>query len=163
MTFDARERNDLIARYAAGPQKLRAAVARVPEGALTWRPAPGRWSAHEVVCHCADSETHAALRIRRFAVEREPVIVGYDQDAWALALDYHAHPLESALLTVEAVRANTVPLLRRLPDEIWKRMGRHTEAGAYGAEDWLRTYAEHVEKHARQIEGNLERWHASQG
>jgi hypothetical protein len=160
MALEARERDELIARYAAGPEKLRAALAKVPAEAIQWRPGPGRWTVHEVVCHCADSETNAALRIRYLAVEKEPVIMGYDQDAWAAQLDYHAHPLPLALATVEAVRANTVPLLRRLPEAAWARVGRHTESGTYGSEDWLRSYAEHLEKHSRQIERNLEAWRA---
>lgn len=161
MALEARERDELIARYAAGPEKLRAALGKVPAEAIQWRPGPGRWTVHEVVCHCADSETNAALRIRYLTVEKEPVIMGYDQDAWAAQLDYHAHPLPLALATVEAVRANTVPLLRRLPEAAWARVGRHTESGAYGSEDWLRGYAEHLEKHSRQIERNLEAWRAT--
>jgi hypothetical protein len=160
MALEVKERDALIARYAAGPDLLRAALAKVPREALQWRPGPGRWSAHEVVCHCADSEANAALRIRYLAVEKDPLIVGYDQDAWAVALDYHAQPLEPALQTVVAVRANTAPLLRRLPETAWARVGRHTESGRYGAEDWLRSYADHLEKHSRQIERNLEAWHA---
>src|SRR6266571_2886068 len=112
MALEAKERDDLIGRYAAGPDRL---------------------------------------------------IVGYDQDAWAARLDYHAHPLPAALATVDAVRANTAPLLRRLPEAAWARVGRHTESGSYGAEDWLRSYAEHLEKHSRQIERNLELWRAGRG
>jgi len=85
-------------------------------------------------------------------------VLGYDQDEWARVLDYHAHPLEPALLTVDAVRANTVPLLRRLDASMWVREGRHTESGRYTVLDWLRTYGDHVEKHARQIERNVEAW-----
>jgi hypothetical protein len=91
-------------------------------------------------------------------VEKDPVIVGYDQAAWAVGLDYHAHPLEPALATVAAVRGNTAVLLRRLADAAWLREGRHTESGRYTADDWLRTYAEHLEIHARQIEANLTEW-----
>ncbi|MBI2014254.1 MAG: DinB family protein, partial [Candidatus Rokubacteria bacterium] len=75
--------------------------------------------------------------------------------------DYHAHPLEPALATVEAVRANTTALIRRLPDEARRRVGRHTESGRYTAEDWLGIYAEHLEGHARQIEQNVAAWRAA--
>ena len=152
------ERERLIEQYAAGPARLGAALARVPAEALKWRPAPREWSAHEIVCHCADSEMNAAARIRYLTAESSAVILGYDQEAWAVTLDYHAHPLEPALATVDAVRANTVALLRRLPEEAWSRVGRHTESGRYGAEDWLRIYAEHLEIHARQIEAALAAW-----
>lgn len=158
MTMSADSRRKLIDQYAAGPARLRAAFESVPAEARKWRPAEGKWSAHEVVVHCADSETNASLRIRYLAAEKEPLIVGYDQEEWARALDYHAHPAEAALLTVEAVRGHTVPLLLRLPEAAWRKQGRHTESGAYTAENWLEIYAAHVENHARQIEKNLEAW-----
>ena len=161
MPLTTAERDALIQRYADGPRRLRAAFGAVPAEARQWRPKPGEWSAHEVVCHCADSETQAASRIRILASEKEPLIPGYDQDAWARDFDYHRHPVDLALATVDAVRANTAALLRRLPETAWSRVGRHTESGRYAAEDWLRIYAEHLEIHARQIEANLAAWQAA--
>ncbi len=158
MTMTAAERDELIERYARGPARLREAFEKVPAEARQWRPQPGKWSAHEVVVHCADSETNASLRIRYLAAEKEPLIVGYDQEQWARTFEYHQHPADVALATVEAVRGNTVPLLRRLPEAAWTREGRHTESGRYTGEDWLKIYAAHVENHARQIERNLEAW-----
>ena len=152
------ERESCIKRYEEGPALLAAALADTPREALQWRPAPGKWSIHEVIVHCADSETNSHMRIRYLVAENSPTIVGYDQDRWAAAVDYHAHPLAPAMAAVTAVRANTVPLLRRMSEQDWAKMGRHTESGAYGAEDWLRTYAEHLEVHTRQIRRNLEAW-----
>jgi hypothetical protein len=160
MALAKSERDDLIRRYEGGAAKLRAAWERVPAEARKWRPAEGKWSAHEVVCHAADSETNAHARIRFLAAEPSPVILGYDQAHWAEALDYHTLPVEPAMATVEAVRANTVPLLRRMPEDAWARKGTHTESGAYTAEDWLRIYADHLDKHAGQIDRNLEAWKA---
>ena len=161
MTPDARA--SLIARYADGPRLLKEALTTVPADAVQWRPAPTEWSAHEVVVHCADSETQAASRIRVVACEKEPVIQGYDQERWAREFDYHAHPLDVALATVVAVRANTAALLRRLPEAVWARVGRHTESGRYTAEDWLSIYAEHLEVHARQIADNVAAWRKRRG
>jgi hypothetical protein len=160
MALSRSERESLIQRYADGPARLKAALATVPPAALTWRPAPKEWSAHEIVCHCADSETNAYARIRYLMAERDPVLVGYDQDQWAMTSDYHSLPLEPALATVEAVRGSTAALIRRLPEEAWTRAGRHTESGRYTAEDWLKIYAGHLEDHARQIEKNVEQWRA---
>ena len=145
------------------PLSWRGPLAETAREALQWRPAPGKWSAHEVIVHCADSETNSHMRIRYLVAEPDPTIVGYDQDRWAGAMDYHAHPLAPAMATVAAVRANTVPLLRRMTAEEWARRGRHTESGAYGAEDWLRIYAEHLEIHTRQIRRNLEAWRKQAG
>ena len=160
--MDSAEREQLIRQYADGPRRLREALAKVPEAARKWRPAPGEWSAHEVVVHCADSETNSFARIRFVAAEKEAVIQGYDQEAWARIFDYHALPLDTALAVVDAVRASTAALVRTLPEEAWKRTGRHTESGPYGAEDWLKIYADHLEGHAQQIENNLTAWRATQ-
>lgn len=152
--------DDLIRRYSEGPSLLRQKLSSVPADALKWRPAPGKWSIHEIVVHCADSETNAHMRLRYLLAESEPLIVGYDQDRWARILDYHSLPIEPAMATVEAVRANTVPLLRNLPESAWNRTGRHTEHPSYGAEKWMEIYAEHLEVHARQIDRNLAAWKA---
>ena len=162
MGHSAEERDALIRRYAEGPGRLRAALERIPREAVKWRPGPDRWSAHEVVVHCADSETNAAARIRFLLCEENPLVLGYDQARWAKLLDYHSLPLEPALAAVEAVRAHTTFLLRRVAPEGWERTGRHTESGSYSADRWLEVYAEHLEKHARQIDRNLEAWRAEE-
>jgi hypothetical protein len=156
------ERDERIRRYEHGPAKLKAALGRVPPQAMKWRPAEGKWSIHEVVCHCGDAETNAALRLRYLIAEEKPVIVGYDQERWARTLDYHAAPLEPALASVEAVRANTAALLRRLPESAWAAVGTHTESGRYTTDDWLNIYADHLEKHAGQIDRNLAAWKEAQ-
>jgi hypothetical protein len=161
MAMSREEREALVEQYARGPVRIREALARVPREALQWRPAPGTWSVHEVVVHCADSETNAALRIRYLLAEPEPLIVGYDQDAWARLFDYHAQPLEASLAVAAAARDRTVPLLRAMTDADWSKQGRHTESGPYTALDWLRVYAAHLEGHAAQIERNVEAWKAS--
>ncbi len=159
--MDSGQREVLIGTYAAGPAKLRAAVAEAPEAMRKWRPQAGEFSVHEVGVHCADSETNSHGRIRFLVAEDDATIFGYDPDAWARKFSYHDHPLDAALLTVAAVRANTVPILRRMSDADWASAGTHTESGAYTAEDWLRTYAAHLEQHTLQVQGVVSAWKAA--
>ncbi len=158
MSFDATTRESYLLRYAQGPALLQQAWEAVPLEARAWRPGPGRWSAHEVVVHCADSETYAAIRIRLLLANPEPLIVGYDENVWARRFEYSAADPELALRLVEIVRAHTSAMLDRLPDEAWGRLGRHTHSGPYGTDDWLRSYGEHLEIHAAQIQRNLAAW-----
>lgn len=158
MSYDAATRESHLSRYAEGPNLLRQAWSQVPVEARTWRPGEGKWSAHEVVVHCADSETYAAIRIRLLLAEPEPLIVGYDENIWAQRFDYHRSDPELALHLVETVRAHTSVMLAGLSGEAWGRMGRHSHSGPYGTDDWLRSYAEHLELHAAQIRRNLEAW-----
>jgi hypothetical protein len=158
MSFDSATRESHLRRYAEGTLLLRRAWAEVPAEARTWRPGEGRWSAHEVLIHCADSETYAAIRIRLLLTDPEPFIVGYDENRWAQHFDYHASDPDLALGLVEAARRHTSEMLARLPEEAWGRMGRHSQSGPYGTDDWLRSYAEHLEIHAAQIRRNLVAW-----
>jgi hypothetical protein len=158
MTLAADERDRRIEQYASAPKRFRDALAAVPSEAMNWRPEPNEFSVHEIVCHCADSETNAYSRIRYLLTEEKPVIVGYDPDVWARQFDYSNHPLDAALATIEAVRGNTAPILRRLPHDAWAKEGTHTESGRYTASDWLRIYSEHLEEHIDQINRAVDAW-----
>ena len=155
------EQHALIQQYADGFARLERALAQVPAAAMTWRPSAGAWSVHEIVCHCADGETNAASRIRYLAAEKDLMLEGYNPDTWATTFAYHDHPLDLALRTVEAVRANTSALIRRLPAEAWTRDAEHRTKGRYSAGDWLRTYATHLHEHVAQIEENVAAWRAA--
>lgn len=152
------ERRDLIERYREGPRLLHAAWDEVPVNARTWRPAPEEWSAHEVILHCADSEAYAATRIRLLLAEPSPLIVGYNEAVWAELFDYHELPVDPAFAVIDAVRASTSLLIDRLTDEQWSKAGTHTLSGPFSAEDWLRSYGEHLEIHVAQIHTNVALW-----
>jgi hypothetical protein len=149
------EIQDLVRRFAEGPALLRFAWDRVPEEARQWHPGPRKWSAHEIVVHCSDATLNASARLRYLLAEEDPLIVGYDQDRWAAALGYHDHPVELAFATIGTVTANTLPLLRRLTPEALLRTGRHTETGPITVGGWLPHNADHLARHARQIERNV--------
>ena len=110
--------------------------------------------------HCADSEVYGHTRIRLMLAEPKPLIVGYDENVWPRVCDYHGHDPELALRTIEAVCANTVACLRRLPDSAFGKVGEHTERGVYSDATWFSNHAEHLEIHARQIARNLAAWKA---
>jgi hypothetical protein len=155
------ERDSLIQDYAAGPVKLRDAFTRAPEKMRKWRPRPGEFSVHEIIVHCADSETNSHSRIRYLLAEDNAQIVGYDPGHWAATFDYQNHPVDAAMLTVEAVRANTVPILRSLAEGDWAKAGTHSEHGpGYSAELWLTIYAAHCHEHAEQVDAVVSAWRA---
>jgi len=125
------EREKLIQQYADGPRRLGEALAKVPAAARKWRPAPSEWSTHEVICHCADSETTSYSRIRYVLAEKDPLIVGYDQEEWARRFDYHTLPIEPALGAVFAKVAILVAVmlfLQRRPAGLFATRGRGAEA-----------------------------------
>jgi hypothetical protein len=145
------ERNELIAKYAAGYDEVVSALEGLPKDKLTANLIPGKWSAAEIVQHLADSEMTSAIRLRRLLTEDNPVIEGYDQDQYATKLRYNERDIAPALEAFRAARATTAQLLERMTEEDWRLEGTHTESGRYTAEDWLRIYAAHAHGHADQI------------
>jgi hypothetical protein len=143
-------RKELIAQYSQGAQAVRDAVAGAPAAALDAKPADG-WSAREIVHHLADSEMTSAIRLRRLLVEDQPLIAGYDEEAFAQRLFYAQRPLEAALDALSAARRTSLEILERLSEADWHRAGTHSESGRYSVEDWLEIYAAHAHDHAAQI------------
>ena len=154
------ERHGLIAKYKAGYDEVVRALAGIAPDERDWRPAPGEWSAREVVHHLADSETISGIRLRRLLIENNPVIQGYDQEEYARRFRYQERPWEPALRAFEAARTTTAQLLESMSDADWGRVGTHTESGPYSAEAWLRIYADHGHVHATQIRNNRTAWAA---
>ncbi len=145
------ERIELIAKYKAGYDEVIDSLKDFPAASLTAQPLAGKWSACEIVHHLGDSETTAAIRLRRLLCEDHPVIQGYDQDEYARRLQYNKRDFTPALEAFRAARANTVPVLELMSDDDWNHEGSHTESGRYSVADWLRIYSAHAHNHAAQI------------
>jgi len=80
------ERKTLITQYNDGYRVVAEALAGATDEQLDARPAPGKWTAREVVHHLADSEMTAASRLRLLVATDRPQILGYDQDQFAQRL-----------------------------------------------------------------------------
>ena len=50
-------------------------------------PAPGKWSAREIVCHLADCELVFGFRLRQTLSEPNHVVQPFDQGKWAAQYD----------------------------------------------------------------------------
>ena len=148
MTSD--ERATLISKYRDGYRVVQDALAGATPAELDTKPAPGKWSAREIVHHLADSEMTAAIRLRRLLAENQPVIHAYDQEEFARRLHYD-RPIDASLQVLRYAREATAELLDRLQPADWTRMGTHPEHGPYGIEKWLTIYAGHAHNHAEQI------------
>lgn len=148
--MDRETRHSLIERYRDGYRAVAEAVQGITETELDTRPAPGKWSAREIVHHLADSEMTSAIRLRLLLAVDRPTIHGYDQDEFARRL-YYDRPYQASLEAFKAAREVTAPILDRMTDAEWAREGTHTESGRYTAERWLEIYASHAHNHADQI------------
>jgi hypothetical protein len=148
--MDRERRRQLVERYKDGYRVVAEALAGASDAELDAHPAPGKWSAREIVHHLADSEMTAAIRLRWLLAMDRPVIAGYDEAEFARRLHYD-RPIAASLEAFRAARATTAEILDRLSDVEWQRLGTHSESGSYGVERWLEIYAAHAHDHAGQI------------
>jgi hypothetical protein len=148
--MDTATRRALIERYREGYRVVSDALRGISDQELDARPAPGKWSAREIVHHLADSEMTSAIRLRRLLAEERPMIQGYDQNEYARRLAYD-RPIQASLDAFRAARQTTAEILERLTETDWAREGTHSESGRYTVVDWLEIYAKHAHTHAEQI------------
>jgi hypothetical protein len=148
--MNAQQRAHLIARYKDGYREVVSALEGATDKELDARPAPGKWTAREIVHHLADSEMTSAIRLRLLVAEENAMIRAYDEKEFATRLHYN-RPIASSLLAFQAARLSTGDLLDAMTDADFAKTGTHPEHGSYGVERWLEIYAEHAPKHADQI------------
>ena len=148
--MDIETRKKLIDQYKDGYRVVADALVGATDEEIDAHPAPGKWSAREVVHHLADSEMTAAIRLRLLLAVDRPNIVGFDQDEFARRLHYD-RPHEASLQAFKAARRTTAELLDVMTEQDWAREGTHTEHGRYTIERWLEIYGTHAHKHADQI------------
>lgn len=148
MTGDVRRAQ--VQAYRDGVREVESALAGATDRELDARPAPGKWTAREIVHHLADSEMTSAIRLRRLIAENQPDVGSYDQNVYAERLHYD-RPIGPSLAAFRAARESTADLLDRLTPAEWSRQGTHPEHGPYSVDHWLGIYAKHAHTHAEQI------------
>ena len=137
---------------AATPNKLGRLVGRASAAKLRKKPAPGKWSAAEIITHLADCEIVTAWRIRQILAAPGTPIQAFDQDSWAAALHYDKRDARKSLALFRAAREANLSLLKSLTPEQWNQHGMHAERGAETIEHLVGMMAGHDLNHLGQVE-----------
>jgi hypothetical protein len=156
-------RQDKIALYGKAHDLLVEALARFPREMWQYRPAPDRWTIHEIVVHITDSEANSYVRCRRLIAEPGLSLMAYDENQWASALHYHDQSVEGALSLFQWLRRQSLLLIRDLPEEAWSHQAFHPEDGTITLDDWLDTYTHHVPDHIEQMKAAYRDWLSGEG
>jgi hypothetical protein len=143
----------LLERFRRGPELIAMALTGVFGEEEDFTAAPGKWSIRQIAAHTADSEIVAAHRIRQVVAEENPVLTWFDEKLWAENLDYARRKPKQSLETLRHLRAETYELLHGIPETAFERVGNHSTFGPKTLRELVDAYANHVESHARQIQG----------
>jgi hypothetical protein len=148
---DAR-RAACVARIAAAPAALRAAVAGLSDAQLDTPYRPGGWTVRQVVHHVPDSHLNAYVRIRLALTEDTPTIKPYEEARWAELPDARTLPVEASLSLLEGLHGRWMALLKSLGPGDGARQFLHPEHGRLiTIDELIAMYAWHGEHHVAHV------------
>lgn len=136
-----------VERFAAGAPVLGKLVAGLTKADLHATPVAGKWSLQTLVVHVLDSDLIATHRMKRMVAENLPLLIAYDETAFARSLFYHDLDTGVACELFRLNRLHTAEILRRLPDPAFDRAGVHNERGKITLGDIVKMYGDHLEHH----------------
>jgi hypothetical protein len=142
----------LIETYARGGEKLRSAIEGLAPAQLAAIPIPGKWSVQQVVMHLHDSDLIGMDRMKRIIAMNKPLLVDYDESAFARSLHYDKQSTADAVTILDLSFKNFARVLRELPDETFARQGVHTERGLLKLGDFLEHMVHHLDHHLKFID-----------
>ncbi|GMX61269.1 hypothetical protein Elgi_10770 [Paenibacillus elgii] len=152
---------ETLALFAAGPDRLEAALEGLGEAGLDLARTPGTWSIREQVLHVVDLEL-AALHKLKFALagpERGRAYNGngFSQDAWAAGMRYASRPVRAEVALFRLVREHVLSVCKHTPGALTRSViasGREETAGRL-----MKMMAGHANVHIRRI-GEIRKQHA---
>jgi len=146
----------IAALLRAAAVALQAELGALPDAVLRHHPAPGEWCAKEVLGHLIEAERRGfAGRIRQILAEREPVLVGWDQEAVARERRDCERALAPLLDEFLALREEGAALAGALRPSELARGGQHPKVGYLTVADLLQEWVHHDRNHFRQILENV--------
>jgi len=133
-------------------------LAGATDAALTRRPAPDEWSAHENLAHLARHHEVMLDRIRRIRAEDRPRFARYraeEDPEWA---KWPGLPPGEVLGRLRTLRRHLIELVESLPPAELERVGLHPVFGAMTVPAWLEFFLLHEAHHLYVV---LNRVHAA--
>jgi uncharacterized damage-inducible protein DinB len=139
----------LIEQFVAGSAKLRRAVEGLTPAELRAKPGPGKWSIQEIVIHLVDSDSIAIDRMKRILSEDNPPLLYADETAYVDRLYTDEQSVEDALTLFDVGRRQFARILRKLPDDAFRRRGTHNRKGEVTVGQMVADYVKHVDDHLK--------------
>jgi uncharacterized damage-inducible protein DinB len=141
----------IITRLAQHLDEIHGFTDGLAEDQLKERPAPGRWSLHEIAVHLMETQDIFVGRLTRMLVEEKPEIVPFRPDQARQEGLYLQENLPKKLVTFAEQRGTLLKLLQTLTDEQWKLEGAHPEIYHYTIEKCMEALMRHEEHHLYQM------------
>lgn len=134
----------------------------IGEAASARRPAPGKWSAREIIGHLIDSAANNHGRFVRAQSTDDLVFPGYAQEEWVTLQGYQEAPWRDSVALWAGYNRHLARVMSRVPPEVAARpRPRHNlhelawrplPADRAATLGWfMEDYVAHLEHHLRQV------------
>jgi len=158
MSEQTENRDEIIARYAAGIEAVVEALAGLAEADLDLARAEAKWTIREIVHHIADAENLWEVAIKS-ALGNPGCLFDASwyiiDNKWAVPLQYASRPIDNALALYRAIRGEVLELLQHVPgaweQHILFHRGHPDQARAWTVGDIVTWQSRHVLIHVEQI------------
>lgn len=140
--------DQILSLLAAAPGRIAAATDGLSPEQLRTAPAPGEWSANDILAHlraCADVWGDCIATI---LVEGHPTIRAINPRTWMARMDYPQQEFRVSLQAYTAQREALVAVLEALPPVAWARAATVKGAGK-ALERTVLGYADSLAVHER--------------
>ena len=117
------EGNDILATLDGQRRQMMLLLSGRDDADGSFRYAPEKWTASEVLGHICDTERIFAYRALRIARADQTPIEGFEQDDYVTNGPFLRLPLAEIIEDYIAVRRATLTLLRNLDEPGWARRG----------------------------------------
>jgi hypothetical protein len=138
------------------------AMAALPDDTVRRRPAPGKWSAKEIVGHLVDSASNNHQRFVRAQFQDDLIFSGYAQDDWVAAQRYDDAPWPALVDFWRDYNLHLARVMEAIPEDVrlrerrrhnlhqlaWRAVPEHVPATL---DYFMRDYVDHLHHHVRQI------------
>ena len=145
--LDGRAPHEIL---VATPSVLTGLIESIGPAKSATPPAPGKWTAAEIICHLADCEVVFAFRLRQTLAEDNHTVQPFDQEKWGT--QYSGIPASQALNVFSAMRGWNLQLLKTITPQAAARKVTHPERGAMTFQTIVETMAGHDLNHIGQLQ-----------
>lgn len=145
------EQEQWAAQLRSIPDTFYTALRVDNEQAIRYRPAPGEWSALEVMGHMIDKMWHWSRRVERVLAEDRPTLAAYDQDA---EVREHAYQNAAPAILRERLQQaceHFASLVAPLPASALQREGIHADYGSITLRQCIELPLASVPEHLEQL------------
>jgi len=155
---------DYVVELATSVEKATPMLLGISAELSARRPAPGKWSAREIVGHLIDSASNNHQRFVRARWQDHLKFEGYAQDAWVAAQQYQDAPWPELVALWGSFNRHLARVMTAVPPSVltrahhdhnlhqlaWRPVPQHEPATL---DYFMRDYVEHLKHHLNQVLG----------